>query len=60
MKTLSAANDILQDRQLCVARELTKKFEDFRRGSAAELLAYYRAHQPKGEIVLLVQGAAAS
>src|SRR5438128_1921797 len=58
-KTLSAAVDILQDRQLCVARELTKKFEEFRRGSAAELLAHYEAHSPKGEIVLLVQGAAA-
>ena len=59
-KTLSAAIDILQDRQLCVARELTKKFEEFRRGSAAALLAHYLAHRPKGEIVLLVQGAAAS
>jgi 16S rRNA (cytidine1402-2'-O)-methyltransferase len=58
-KTLSTATDILQDRQLCVARELTKKFEEFRRGSAAELLAHYQAHSPKGEIVLLVQGAAA-
>jgi len=59
MKTLSAAIDILQDRQLCVARELTKKFEEFRRGSAAELLAHYQAHLPKGEIVLVIQGAAA-
>src|SRR6266513_138534 len=59
-KTLSAAIDILQDRQLCVARELTKKFEEFRRGSAPELLAHYQAHPPKGEIVLVVQGAAAS
>jgi 16S rRNA (cytidine1402-2'-O)-methyltransferase len=58
-KTLSAAIDILQNRQLCVARELTKKFEEFRRGSAAELLAHYQAHPPKGEIVLLVKGAAA-
>ena len=57
-KALSAAIDILQERQLCVARELTKKFEEFRRGSAAELLAHYQAHPPKGEIVLLIQGAA--
>lgn len=53
-KTLKACIDILQDRQLCVARELTKKFEEFRRGSAAELLAYYEACPPKGEIVLVV------
>jgi 16S rRNA (cytidine1402-2'-O)-methyltransferase len=53
-KTLKAAIDILQDRQLCVARELTKKFEEFRHGSAAELLAHYEARPPKGEIVLLI------
>jgi 16S rRNA (cytidine1402-2'-O)-methyltransferase len=53
-KALSACIDILQDRQLCVARELTKKFEEFRRGTAAELLAHYKAHPPKGEIVLLI------
>ena len=53
-KTLKASVDVLQDRQLCVARELTKKFEEFRRGTAAELLAHYEAHPPKGEIVLLI------
>ena len=54
LKTLIAATDILKDRQLCVARELTKKFEEFRRGTAAELCAHFEAHAPKGEIVLLV------
>jgi 16S rRNA (cytidine1402-2'-O)-methyltransferase len=54
MKTLSTCVDIMSDRQLCVARELTKKFEEFRRGTAAELLAHYQAHPPKGEIVLLI------
>jgi 16S rRNA (cytidine1402-2'-O)-methyltransferase len=55
-KTLKAAIDLLPDRQLCVARELTKKFEEFRRGTAAELLAHYEAHPPKGEIVLIIGG----
>jgi 16S rRNA (cytidine1402-2'-O)-methyltransferase len=55
-KTLKASIDILQDRQLCVARELTKKFEEFRRGTAAELLAHYESHPPKGEIVLVISG----
>jgi 16S rRNA (cytidine1402-2'-O)-methyltransferase len=53
-KTLKACIDILQDRQLCVARELTKKFEEFRRGKAAELLAHYEARPPKGEIVVII------
>jgi 16S rRNA (cytidine1402-2'-O)-methyltransferase len=53
-KTLKACIDILPDRQLCVARELTKKFEEFRRGTASELHAHYETHPPKGEIVLLI------
>jgi 16S rRNA (cytidine1402-2'-O)-methyltransferase len=55
-KTLRAAADILPDRPLCVARELTKKFEEFRRGTAPELLAHYESRPPKGEIVLVIAG----
>jgi 16S rRNA (cytidine1402-2'-O)-methyltransferase len=55
-KTLEACVNIMPDRQLCVARELTKKFEEFRRGNGAELLVHYQAHPPKGEIVLLIAG----
>lgn len=57
LKTLEACRTIMPDRQLCIARELTKKFEEFRRGTAAELLAHYEVHSAKGEIVLLVSGA---
>jgi 16S rRNA (cytidine1402-2'-O)-methyltransferase len=56
LKTLHACSIIISERQLCVARELTKKFEEFRRGTAAELLAHYEAHPAKGEIVLVVSG----
>ena len=56
-KTLRACADVMPDRQLCIARELTKKFEEFQRGIASELLAHYEAHSPKGEIVLLIEGA---
>jgi len=47
---------VMPDRQLCVARELTKKFEEFRRGTAGELLAHYQTHPPKGEIALVISG----
>src|SRR5438046_2403878 len=40
-KTLAACIDIIPERQLCVARELTKKFDEFRRGAGSELLATY-------------------
>ena len=57
VKTLVACSETMPEQQLCVARELTKKFEEFRRGTPAELLAHYQAHRPRGEIVLLVSGA---
>jgi 16S rRNA (cytidine1402-2'-O)-methyltransferase len=57
-KTLRACTELMPDSLLCAARELTKKFEEFRRGTAADLLAHYTAHSPKGEITLLVEGRA--
>lgn len=56
IKTLAAAQEIMPERILCVARELTKKFEEYRRGRPEELLAHYEAKPPKGEIVLLISG----
>ncbi len=56
IKTLTAAQEIMPERILCVARELTKKFEEYRRGRPEELLAHYSAKPPKGEIVLLISG----
>jgi 16S rRNA (cytidine1402-2'-O)-methyltransferase len=56
-KTLAACAELLPARNLCVARELTKKFEEFRRGRAAELLAHYEVHPAKGEITFLVESA---
>ena len=54
IKTLTACTELMPERQLCVARELTKKFEEFRRGNAIGLLAHYTVHPPKGEIVLVI------
>jgi 16S rRNA (cytidine1402-2'-O)-methyltransferase len=41
---------------LCLARELTKKFEEYRRGPAAELLAHFQKHEPRGEFCLVIGG----
>jgi 16S rRNA (cytidine1402-2'-O)-methyltransferase len=43
--------------RLCLARELTKKFEEYRRGSAAELLAHFQAHEPRGEFCVVIAAA---
>ena len=40
--------------RLCLARELTKKFEEFRRGTAAELLAHFQTHEPRGEFCVVI------
>lgn len=43
-------------RECCVSRELTKLFEENRRGTLAELAAYYKEKAPKGEIVIVLAG----
>jgi 16S rRNA (cytidine1402-2'-O)-methyltransferase len=55
-KSLGEIREREPGRLVVVARELTKKFEEFRRGTAEELAAHFEAHPPKGEITLLVAG----
>lgn len=57
LDTLAAVHTTLGDRQVCVARELSKLYEEYQRGAVADVLAHYRANPPRGEIVLLVAGA---
>lgn len=52
--TLTAIAEVLPGREVAVARELTKKFEECRTGTPADLATHYAAHPPKGEIVLLI------
>ncbi|WP_279351140.1 16S rRNA (cytidine(1402)-2'-O)-methyltransferase [Erythrobacter litoralis] len=54
LKALAAIGTVLPDREIAVARELTKLHEECRRGLSHGLIAYYEANPPKGEIVLLV------
>jgi len=57
VKTLvDLASFLGPERRTCVCRELSKKFEENRRGSLSELAAWYQAHPPKGELVLVVKG----
>ncbi|MFN8581460.1 MAG: 16S rRNA (cytidine(1402)-2'-O)-methyltransferase [Gemmatimonadaceae bacterium] len=44
------------DRGVVVARELTKQFEEFRRGTVRDLAQYYAMSPPKGEVVILLAG----
>jgi 16S rRNA (cytidine1402-2'-O)-methyltransferase len=44
------------ERTAVVARELTKQFEEIRRGTVAELAQYYAERAPRGEVVILLEG----
>jgi 16S rRNA (cytidine1402-2'-O)-methyltransferase len=54
IKTLEQIALIFPDRMVVVAREITKKFEEFCRGTSVEVLAHFQKHSPKGEFVILI------
>ncbi len=57
VKTLEQLSEFLgTGRRACVSRELTKIYEENRRGLLPELASWYKAHPPKGEIVIVVEG----
>ncbi len=57
-ETLSLIAEIMgEHRRVCVARELSKKFEQFYRGAAGELCAHFQAENPRGEVTLVIAGA---
>lgn len=55
-KTLSEMLAAFGDRRAAVARELTKIYEEIKRGSLSELAAWAGERKPKGEIVIVVEG----
>ncbi len=56
LKTLSEIEKYLGDRPVVVARELTKKFEEIRHGTAGELKKYFEKTNLRGEFVILIVG----
>jgi len=57
LATLADLEQAFGGRQMAAASELTKMYEEVRRGTAAELRAYYEAVKPRGEFTLVVTGA---
>ena len=56
--SLAAIADVLGgERQVCVAREISKKFEQFYRGAARDLCQSFAKEKPKGEVTLVIAGA---
>ena len=60
MRLVKTLNEFIQyfgaQRQCCVSRELTKKFEENKRGSLQEVHDHFNSKTVKGEIVIVVQG----
>ncbi len=57
-KTIADLAAILgTERQIVIARELTKQFEEFKRFTLGEAVAYFADHSPKGEFTLILAGA---
>lgn len=56
LRTLEEAVRLFPDRRMCVARELTKKFEEVRTGPARDLLTHFSKTKVRGEITLLIDG----
>ncbi|MFM7758850.1 MAG: 16S rRNA (cytidine(1402)-2'-O)-methyltransferase, partial [Crocinitomicaceae bacterium] len=48
--------DFDPDREICVVREISKKFETFHRGTLAEVSDYFDKNDVKGEIVIVIKG----
>ena len=55
--TLKDMLEVFGDRQIVLARELTKKFEEYNRTTLKDALNYYEETPPKGEFVLILKGA---
>ena len=55
-RSLAVLAELSPGREVCVARELSKKFEEYWRGTAAELSARAEKQPPRGEICLLIAG----
>lgn len=56
IKTLQEILDYFGDREIVIAREISKKFEEFLRGRTSQVLAKLTTSAPRGEFVVLVQG----
>jgi len=55
-KTVEAIRDVWGERQAVLARELTKRYEEFTRGTLSELLTWLQSGEVRGEFVLIVEG----
>lgn len=56
VQTLNDIKQYLGDRNICVAREITKKFEEVSRGKVSEMIRKFTESKPRGEFVIIIEG----
>jgi len=54
LATLEDVKEVFSDKEIVIARELTKKFEEVKRGSAAAILPALKQQKPRGEFVVIL------
>ena len=54
--SLEDISETLGNRQICIAREMTKLYEEYFRGNISEAIAYFKSKEPRGEFTLVIEG----
>ena len=54
IKTLQDIHEVFGDKEIACCRELTKKFEEIKRGSAKDILEEFKLKEPRGEFVVVI------
>ena len=57
LRTLEHIKNVFGDREISVSREITKKFEETKRGKISDIINYFTESSPRGEFVLVIKGA---
>jgi 16S rRNA (cytidine1402-2'-O)-methyltransferase len=58
-RLLGSLEDILEtlgNRQICIAREMTKLYEEYFRGNITDAITYFKSKEPRGEFTLVIAG----
>ena len=57
LRTLEHIKNVFGDRNVSVSREITKRFEETKRGKISDIIEYFTLNNPRGEFVLVLNGA---
>lgn len=56
LDSLADIQETLGNRRICIAREMTKLYEEYFRGDITEAIAYFKSKEPRGEFTLVIEG----